>query len=159
MFYSFPRTPSGSHERGSWFKPDPQKASLDRTLRGMTRRGRGQGVDPECPPRQKQWVTLGPKYRLCSCHLGKPVPNADQGRRISWEELWKQPLCAKACRVGPLLLNNSVHILAPLHLLSICLYLAALFISPALSFQVFLVAFTTSLPCFLQTPPSPGQKS
>lgn len=24
-FYSFPRMPSGSHWRGSWFKPDPKK--------------------------------------------------------------------------------------------------------------------------------------
>lgn len=124
----------------------------------MTRRGRGQGGDPECPPRQKQWVTLGPKYRLCGCHLGKPVPDADQGGWVSWEELWKQPLCAEPCSVGPLFLNNSVHILAPLHLLSICLCLATLFMSSALPFQVFLVVFTTSLPCFLQTPPSPGQK-
>lgn len=42
----------------------------------VTRRGWGQGADPECPPGQKQWVTLGPKYRLCGCHSGKPAPDA-----------------------------------------------------------------------------------
>ena len=78
-FYSLPRTPSGSHGRGSWFKPDTKKACLDGTLRGMTWRGLGQGGDPKCPPAQKQWMTLGPKYRLCVCHLGKPFPSADQG--------------------------------------------------------------------------------
>lgn len=63
-FYSLPRTPSRSHGRGSWFKPDPKKSSLDGTHRSMTRRGQGQGGDPKGPPGQKQWVTLGLKYRL-----------------------------------------------------------------------------------------------
>lgn len=124
----------------------------------MTRRGRGQGGDPECPPRQKQWVTFGPEYRLRGCHLGKPVRDADQGGRVSWEELWTQPPCANPCSADPLFLSNSVRILAPLYLLSICLCSAASVMSPSLPFQVFLVVFTASLPCFLQTPPSPCQK-
>ena len=157
-FYSLARMPSSSHEKGSWFKPDSIKAFLDRTLRGMTRRGRGQGGDPQCPPRQKQWVTVGPKYRPCGCHLGKPVPDADQGGRVSWEELRKQPLCANPCSVSPLFLDNFVHSLASPHLLSVCLWLAALFMSPSVPSQVLLTAFTTSLPCFLQTTPRPCQK-
>lgn len=96
-FYSLPRMPSGSHGRGSWFKLGPKKGSLDWTLRGMTRRGQGQGGDPKCPPGQKQWVTLGPKYKLCECHFGKPVPSADQGGQVFWEELRNQLLCASPC--------------------------------------------------------------
>lgn len=70
---------------------DPKKACLDGTLRGMTRRGLGQGGDPKCPPGQKQWMTLGPKYRLCVCHLGKPVPNADQGGWVFGESSGSSP--------------------------------------------------------------------
>lgn len=48
-----------------------KKACLDGTLSGVIRKVQGQGGDPECPSGEKQWVTLGPKYRLCGCHLGK----------------------------------------------------------------------------------------
>lgn len=125
-FYSLPRTPSGSHLRGSWFKPDSKKASFDRTHRGMTRRGRGPGGDPPCPPRQKQWVTLGPKYRLCGCHLGKTSSRCWPG----WAGLLGrapeaapvcQPLLCQPCFSGQFWPYSS----SP-HLLSLCLWLAAL---------------------------------
>lgn len=114
----------------------------------MTRRGQGQGAGPGCPPGQKQWVTLGPKYRLCGCHLGKPVPNADWGGWVPWEELRKQPVCQ------PLLCEPRmfVHILASLPW-STCLFGRVMSLS--FPIHICLVAMTTSLPGFLHTPSSP----
>lgn len=72
-----------------------------------------------------------------------------------WVGLWGGvQKAAPACQPF-YFLNNFVRILVFLHPLSTCLSLAALLMSPSLPSQVFLVAFTTSLPCFLQTPPTP----
>lgn len=93
----------------------------------VTRRGRGQGADPECPPGQKQWVTPGPKYRLCGCHSGKPAPDA----------AWRVGPVGRAQKAAPLpsARNKFIHILAS-RSSSTCLFCG--FMSPSFPFRVLL---------------------
>lgn len=92
------------------FRAASERSLPDRTLNRVTHGGHSQEGDHHCVLGQKQWVTLGPKYRQCGCHLGKRVPGVGwvggSLRKSSGSWLCSGPLLCSSCS-----LKSVIHVL------------------------------------------------